>query len=554
MNGRRGLTVIAAAVIAAILSGASGFAPHDEHPGSPTVLAQSCPYTGSGLNLRLLNGTWVESGGTVGLTVIGPYAGTVQVETGGSTAAGTRASVMSAAPGQTLQENKSSGPLTLYVRNCTSEHNHVQFRLTFPNQCDSITTHRYNWNMLNPAPPADPSVCGSGTPRPASSSGTPQTPGRSGPAEDDANEPHVIDPNSAGCDATGNLDTSLGVRTLSAQENGPRDIDIHWSTELSPIHSEFCIRISQAEPSSAPPEADGVEEGSFRAGFHDTWQTRGSFWSHEATVDGNAWAGLYPGGLFNISVQGIAPDGDYGPASTTQVRTSSVEQLGPVRNARALHLPGHVISSITVIWQPGVGHGNYLVPMQGETVTVEWRRTDQSFSHDRMTEVMLTTGWQATARQLFQNSPDRYFSAAPDPLWADTSYVFRLIPKAPNQDDGPPVEVQYHTPAATTPPAPTITSMGITSTTEEGVEREYLWARINASVSVDSAKFYVRSGETVRTAVVEDARTTDSLEIELPFTNPGQQNCVSIAGIAGLGPRGAEGPRSEEQCFTVIPE
>ena len=340
-----------------------------------------------------------------------------------------------------------------------------------------------------------------------------------------------LNENSPPCNTTGQLDPSLALRTITADDHGPKSLDISWTTHISLLPYSFCITLEHELAFAVPTGVEHLPDTGFIAGWHETWKSRGHYWTHRATIGGDDLPGMYPGGTYLVHIQALEANGDYGPRITARASTNPLTTLGPVRNARVWEERQSRVGIVLLSWNAGDGHPSTLDLQKGENVLIDWRKQGQEYSPDRTSQGYSYNGSQIRG-PLFR-------AFLPRRLNPDTEYTFRFIPTKDNLTDGPPVEVTYRTRRLEAPPAPTITAITF------GV---WMDLYIDLSVGMDGLMMYVRSGTDSQRLITKGGSYSYIKRVNIPYLY--QENCVMLAGIVGTGEDAIEGPKSEEFCAT----
>ena len=456
--------------------------------------------------------TWAQ-GDTYSFTFGGPYTGPVTISSSAGIEANAHQNFSCGSGSQTITVQKGAGPGEVHMRRCDEQQNQIQFT-TRVNACGGQSTATYKWSLAaaiateDIEPPAQPSQPSQST-APAPVYQVPET--------------LVLDKNSPGCAATGQLKSSLAVAYVMGEELGPSMLNIWWQGPSEAV--TYCVRIRHADPATVPDGVSGFPEAGWNATAHESWR---SMQTYGAEIGGPDFPGFYPGGSFVVSVQGIDAAGDYGPAASRTLQTHDQAELGAVRSARAYEPAYATTGSVTVEWRAAPGQPQQLQEQHTDDAIVEWHEDGGSYSTNQ------TVGMHYYGE--FTTRPP--FQAFPPQLKPDTLYHFRITPTRTNMPNGDPVEVSYRT-RAFGPATITISRVDV-----DGM----VWMRtyVRASRGVDQLLMRVRlEDDQVREHTLDGGGSDWMATTPLP---PPGESCVSVAGVVGTGDDAVTGPWSAETC------
>ena len=447
------ITVATVVAAVAVLSGIANISP------APVLAQGSCPYAQTDLASTDLGFTiaramnW-STGNVNAFRMEGPYVGGLGISAVGGTKVSTSDGFGCSSGTQSLSITKGTGPVDLFASKCDPDETKLEFRITMPDQCDRNggrvqSTSRFKWrggeegadDDGNAQPPANGNQPGTETgnePRPPTT--TPYVP----------TETMQLDPNTPGCEITGTENPALAFRTMNAGQDGPRHLNVGWTTSEEMEAIRFCMRIEHKFPEQVPNGVADFPEDGFKVSWMRSWlSTHRRYRTFGMKVGGDDFPGMYPGATYIVSMLAIGNDGDYGPASSAEVSSSSLESLGSVTQVHASQPYSFDPDVVKLRWQGAAGHPRFLYPSEGTTVTIEWKEAGNSYSPERMEEVKPNNGYQVLPSALYWGEPRIWYSWSVRSLEMGKTYTFRLIPKSPNYGDGPPAEITYRTVAPT---------------------------------------------------------------------------------------------------------
>ena len=477
----------------------------------------------------------------------GPYEGQLVITPDAKTALGSsEAEAVCNGAGQAVNLTKGSGAIALYATNCRDEIGGVGFNVDMPDECrrqaspPGHTDFEYT-SAEEPVPTTEQTTPQQTVPECVRDSTNPSnnqqgqntgngnsdnSGGNGGGNKPGGHEYYIggggyhVGAGETATEPTGSEEISLEVDYLMLDEVGPYHVLAWWPTVQGAQHFRVVVE-AQGTPRAG---AGTLPAAGWKVPYGASYAGR-----MHSIVFGGEGTGLWPGGTYQVRVQAIGPNGDYGPMSEAKtVTTYHATELGAVTNIRASERQGGQAGFVTINWDRSPGQDSSLRDRQ-DSVVVQYKKAGESYIASRTARVDRHGGGLRTPLKAFTPR-----------LEQSTEYCFRITPKRVNMPDGEPAELCYTTRELQPPPKPTI----------ENIERSGGWLAINFKTNVvfDSVKVLLTAEGNTMTRTIEEEGYAYSSYIRIGAIPTNRSYCIQLTGFVGDGASKLEGEPSDEVC------